>query len=207
VEDTSHIITCPLCDKRKKVRTDYIKTLQYKMINMGTNTTTVRVIIHHLPSWLNQTPALVLQEIAPEASEHLKQAVISQTDIGWDQWFRGRISILWGELYNYDKDHSNIPLYNPSASKWGKSVIEETWKFILESWEIRNTIEHDSDGNPQLRLKEKLCRKIKWIEQQITQPHEYEDISMDELLKLPEANLEIMVDQIAIIWKKSRTQS
>ena len=43
-----------------------------------------------------------MEEIAPEAAEELKKAVKDQNNIGWGQWFQGRISIKWGELYNGD---------------------------------------------------------------------------------------------------------
>jgi hypothetical protein len=75
---------------------------------MGTNTTTIRTITTMLNTWLNETEPPELYEIAPEASEHLKQALIDQQNIGWDQWFRGRISIKWGELYNHDILKPNI---------------------------------------------------------------------------------------------------
>jgi hypothetical protein len=56
------------------------------MINMGTNSTTIRVIITYLRNWLNKESQPILQEIAPDASEFLKSAVVSQNRIGRDQW-------------------------------------------------------------------------------------------------------------------------
>jgi hypothetical protein len=43
-----------------------------------------------------------MEDIAPEASENLRLAVlvVDQNILGWDQWMFGRLSIHWGELFN-----------------------------------------------------------------------------------------------------------
>jgi hypothetical protein len=34
------------------------------------------------------------------------------------------------------------------SQKWGEKIIEITWKFVLNCWNIRNGMEHNSDGDP-----------------------------------------------------------
>jgi hypothetical protein len=72
------------------------------MVKMGRNTTTIRVIITHFSAWLNKQKQPTMEEIVPDASVHLKEAVLGQLDIGLDQWFQGRICRKWGELHNDD---------------------------------------------------------------------------------------------------------
>jgi hypothetical protein len=52
-----------------------------------------------------------IEDIPPEASELLKEAMKTQENIGWYQWFRGRIFIQCRELYNHDIAYPPFPLY------------------------------------------------------------------------------------------------
>jgi hypothetical protein len=67
-----------------------------------------------------------LREIAPDPSEFLKTTVTIQGQIGWDHHFH--------YIFNLQK-------------RWGKQIITETWKFVLNSWQIRNDTEHDNKGD------------------------------------------------------------
>jgi hypothetical protein len=87
------------------------------MIKLGTNSTTIRVISSHVTAWLNHQTSPDMSVIAPDSSEFLLQAVLEQKNIGWDQWFRGRISKKWGELYNNDIKTQNILINHPTALK------------------------------------------------------------------------------------------
>jgi ribonuclease HI len=203
IECTDHIIQCKGCQPRVKGRQEYLKILQNKMIMMGTNSTTIRVIIAHLRAWLEQSEIPEMHEIAPEASEFLKTTVIIQGQIGWDQWMRGRIAIQWGEMYNDDMKHLPFPVYRPSASRWGKQIITETWKFVLLSWTIRNNVEHDNEGEPLKRRKEKLVEQIMWIKSHIKEDKEYplKNIKKEDIMSMPIENIAAMAEQIKIEWK------
>jgi hypothetical protein len=63
------------------------------MIKLGTNLTTMKVLVAYIKAWLKNVEPLCLSDLAPEASHHLREAVDDQNKLGWDQWFRGRISI------------------------------------------------------------------------------------------------------------------
>jgi hypothetical protein len=197
IECENHVLQCAECEIRKQGRIKYLKTIQDTMIKMGTNSTTIRVIITYLRSWLNNEQVPKLQEIAPDASEYLKETVLSQNRIGWENWFKGRISIKWGELYNNDIENPPFPLFRPSANRWGKKLIIDTWNFVLESWQIRNNAEHDKAGDPIKRQKEKLCEQILWTKQQIAQSKNFplNGITEQDLKELPVANLALMAEQ------------
>jgi hypothetical protein len=46
-----------------------------------------------------------------------------------------------------------------------------------------------------------------WIKDQIqTIGHEFAELKMEDLVLLPEMNLEMMVEQITIIWKISKQE-
>jgi hypothetical protein len=87
------------------------------------------------------------------------QAVYEQNLLGWDQWFSGRITIEWGKSFNHDLSiNKNSKVL--SAEKWGKDVLSLTLEFTLNSWFAKNNKEHESETNPQRRIKEKLIEKI-----------------------------------------------
>jgi hypothetical protein len=201
IECNKHIIQCTSCNKREKLRKQYIHNLQTEMIKMGTNSTTIRVISAHLRAWFQETSPPDMNEIAPEASYQLQQAVKEQTSIGWDQWFRGRITRKWGELYNYDIKTPNIIIRRPSALKWGQTINCLNFKFVLEAWHARNENEHDTHGDPILRQKQKICEKIMWEISKIAAGCNQLTMSKEEIMQLPQANLEMLLLQIQMKTK------
>jgi hypothetical protein len=75
IETSEHILQCLGCENRKKASQNYLKNMQITMGKMGTNTTTIRVIITHLSAWLNKQNQPTMEEIAPDASVHLKEVL------------------------------------------------------------------------------------------------------------------------------------
>jgi hypothetical protein len=204
IECQNHILCCKNCQNRQKLRKNYLMKLQNMMITMGTNSTVIRVLLAYINAWLNQTESPIMEDIAPEASDTLRKAVQEQTSIGWDQWFRGRISRTWGELYNSEIQKPNILTYKPSALKWGRSVISETFKFVLDSWNTRNKQEHDTHGDPITRQKEKLCAQILWEQSRLNCTNT-NTMTYEEIIGLPRANIEMMLAQIK--EKKNNTKN
>jgi hypothetical protein len=97
-----------------------------------------------------------LNDMVPDAGIMLQNAYSAQEDIGWNEWFRGRISKKWKDLYEYDLQHTNHNMQHQTPEKWAVQIILLTWKFVLESWSIRNSIEHGLDSDPLLVRKQKL---------------------------------------------------
>jgi hypothetical protein len=102
IECQLHVIRCPKCSSRTKTRKNYIQALRRHLESTNTNLTTIRCIMFYLNAWLCQIAPPEIHEIAPDASNTLIDAINHQNTMGWDQWMYGRLSIHWGELYNYD---------------------------------------------------------------------------------------------------------
>lgn len=139
IECQIHVLRCKECSQRNKTRKNYLVNLKRYLEATRTNTTTIRVLIHYIGSWLNQTECAPIEEIAPEASPTLKMAINHQTKLGWEQWFYGRLSIHWGKMYDYDNTHRTEILRDMNTRsittvKWGKSIIEMGWHFLIETW-------------------------------------------------------------------------
>jgi hypothetical protein len=85
-----------------------------------------------------------------------------------------------------------------TTEQWGIEIVKMGWEFILESWTYRNETEHDSEGDPQNRNKEKLIGKILWKIKNTTVvlPYKYKKIDEESLKKCPIMNLEMLSEQI-----------
>jgi hypothetical protein len=108
-----------------------------------------------------------------------------------------------GELYNNDIQRPNILISTPSALRWGRIIIMETWKYVLESWYwyTRNNHEHDHLGDPIRRQKEMIVEEIVWRTEKIPNKHSHHcvKLSKPDLLPLPMENLLVMNEQIKMI--------
>jgi hypothetical protein len=172
IECQVHVIRYPTCTERKKIRKNYIQALRRHLETTRTNDTTIRCIMFYLNAWLCQIEPPTLQEIAPDASDTLIDAINHQNKLGWDQWMYGRISIHWGELFNYDSKNGKVPSNSTSktsvkSTSWGKTIITITWNFLIELWCSRNEIEHQTNIDSANRKKEKIIEKILWLKSQL----------------------------------------
>jgi hypothetical protein len=185
----------------KKKEKNYILQLESYSQHSGINETTMRVISKYISAWIMQQESPLLSDIAPDASQHLKQAVKDQEKLGWDQWLKGRISIKWGEMVRYDLENKKGTKEGMSAEKWGKDIIVKTWQFVLECWFTRNEFEHDNENNPVLRSKEKLIEHITWAIENIPNDvvHPYKGIDKETMITLPLDNLTMMLEQVRTI--------
>jgi hypothetical protein len=149
-----------------------------------------------------------MRELIPEASNTLKQAVQEQNTIGWEHWFKGRLSMLWGTLYNHDIKTKNHGIRNQTAEKWGKHIVNMNWDFMLEAWTIRIELEHCSEGDPTIKQKERLISKILWTKRKIDQfPSSYlRNITEEQLQDIPLGNLKMVDSQIQTLLRAARKQ-
>jgi Zn finger protein HypA/HybF involved in hydrogenase expression len=208
-EDQSHVLRCPKCPSRKLIQEKFKKDLLKVLINTDTDETITRVISFTINAWLDGRPLPTLQDIAPDASRHLKQAYEFQHTIGWEQLFRGRIDISWGEMFNFKNEQQSTTRINPNkidAETWGSKLIDTIWAFVLESWFARNEVEHNLNNKGTEISKKKLIEQITWLKAKIhpLNNHPYTHIEACSLMKLPLSNLNIMVDQIINIYEKDR---
>jgi hypothetical protein len=145
-----------------------------------------------------------MEEIAPGASVHLIEAVEDQKRIGWGQWFRGRISKKWGELYNSDIESGNVKIQRPTALRWGEKIVLETMNFIVELWLARNKREHDSNLDPVTRKNDKLIENILNEREKLTEHNQsvWSEITTHKLKTLRQDNLRMILEQIKMLTNK-----
>jgi ribonuclease HI len=207
VEDQSHVLRCTKCPERAKIRDKFKKDLLRLLVNTNTDTAITRILTATINAWLNQVPIPSVESVVPDASEALKQAIQFQNQIGWENIFKGRLDIAWGEMYNHQHTtETTSDTRKLVAESWGTKIITLFWDFVLEMWLARNEIEHNLDSKHVDIHKRKLVEHISWIKQKIDEKvvHPYKNTSDAELQALPTNNLKIMLDQIQNIYHKHR---
>ena len=142
IETCDHVIRCPDVENRslwydmlEKMREFFHKSKTPPGIELS--------IIAGLQAWyMDQNPPAI-EEIVPRASYNLRQAYEEQNRIGWRHFLRGRISLLWAHLINFEIDMSrqnrqqNKFRYQ-TAESWAKKLFLIQWAYILQMWEVRN---------------------------------------------------------------------
>jgi hypothetical protein len=91
-----------------------------------------------------------------------------------------------------------------TSDKWGKTVLNITWQYVIESWIIRNENEHEINGNQTYRQKEKAIEKLLWLKSKIPNDmlHTYVNLDQKSLEKQPVNNINMIIEQISVIIEK-----
>jgi hypothetical protein len=205
LEDQSHVLCCPHCPVRTKIRERFKQDLLRLLVNTNTHETTIRVLTYTINTWLNMNTIPQFPELAPDGSDTLRSAYMFQHEIGWEQFFKGRLHIAWGEMHNHTQHHvsQNHPM---DAETWGSKIISLMWKFVLEMWFARNETEHNLDNAGTTIKKRKLVERISWIKTKMDPKltHPYKETTHTSLFELPPPNLEMIIDQLQTIYHKHR---
>jgi hypothetical protein len=211
IETTKHIMQCKCCDKRTELQKNFIKKLEEEMRDMRTNDTIIRIIKQYVLAWLDGSRTPNLRNLCDNPSLTLIQAVSHQTQLGWDQFFCGRISENWGKMYEYEVEMVTENMDRRfNAEAWGKKMVALAHRFVLDAWNIRNEREYqDEDPESDTTVKKKLIRKIIWTIAQIGDnvQHPYSQENSEKLNNLPMNNLEIMDDQVTSILKTTKIRT
>jgi hypothetical protein len=182
IETQDHVLCCP-CPKREILRMKYLSNLRVLLLHFKTNADLITVLLYYLEHWLTGNLPVPVQQLLPNPSMALIQAVEVQHSIGWGHFFKGRISIQWAYLFNFTVQQP-MHIVTPLVDKWGKSILKLSMEFALTAWEIRNDLEHDFDGAV-FAKKQKLVAKILWFISQIPplMIPEYSDLILEDLIR------------------------
>jgi hypothetical protein len=199
VEDEDHIIRCYSC-KRKNLRTEWLAEIKTFLSQDHTPPSIKDVIYNKLHSWLEP----IIDNENYEEYTDIQKAIKQQDDIGWRHFIRGRLTIEWGNLINSHLESNNIKPYN--AEKWGATLLEINWKYILKIWRQRCEDVHGITKVDTDRLKkEKLIQEIKHIQstniELLTKNSEWIHEDIEELSKLDIAALEAWLYGAQILMK------
>ena len=82
------------------------------------------------------------------------KAIYSQYAIGWDNFFRGKISQEWLLLYDDSRTNKHDTQRYSAQYIWGANIVEITLRQMIKLWEIQNKQVHGTtDGERQQIMK------------------------------------------------------
>ena len=144
-ESTDHVFQCPT-ELQTAANSIFIQEIKDYFQESETPISVTTCIIYGIESWYNDVEPTNIINIVPNASALLCQAFMDQTTIGWRHMVRGRLAKSWETVINHAIDNrvkqagSKINKKRiTSASVWGKKLISLIWKYVGQTWEIRNT--------------------------------------------------------------------
>jgi len=133
-ETMEHLFCCPSAPA-VATRTDAIRTLGSTLKTISTPEVLSAGIISliHPPAIANLDPAR--ETIATQ------EVVEAQSELGWDQLFRGRLSTAWRTAY-LRTIPSTTKRRESVAATWVKKLIIALWDYSFTIWQARNDMVH-----------------------------------------------------------------
>jgi hypothetical protein len=158
VEDEDHIIRC-LTQGRQKIRTEWLTALKEFLSSSHTLAPNKTSILTNMTRWMEPTMATNSSYKSKIDREATKRAELLQHRIGWRQFIRGRTPIQWDNIISTHLDQQGIK--SISAERWGATLIEINWRFVLSMWALRNDVQHGKDSIDKTKSKkQKLIEEL-----------------------------------------------
>jgi hypothetical protein len=170
-ESNSHISSCNN-PRRKKLRNQMFSTLRKSMEKQETHIHVQKIIMQGLTAAIKQKKGTVEEaDLSFQPSGIIKQALKEQNEIGWINFYKGRMSIKWEQVqrnhYNKQKKKQSDPHI------WATTIITSMWQGFLQMWEDRNNDQHGRDQNKaDVKERDTLLRKLKhlYVQKDILDP-------------------------------------
>jgi hypothetical protein len=166
-----------------------------------------KIICASMDSWLDRRPVVAPLQTGPEEPIQcqLRSAFHAQSQIGWDQFFRGRIAKTWifpiGTYYKHRQPGASF-----TPEQWMQNAITELWKFSITLWKQQNTEYHGTDLTISLEhwQKESALEAEHLYQETIgkvspTDSHVLHSTCVDEILKWTQEHLDAYLASADII--------
>ena len=129
-----------------------IRSIARWMKKAGTHKPLIPILIKAMTNWLANGKLTIKWKFAQdEDHEGITQALTEQQQIGWHNFFKGRISKTWTEIqqreYSRQSQHridtNDVPLpKHYSGNWWAANLIKQVVFMSLNLWQIRNDALH-----------------------------------------------------------------
>jgi hypothetical protein len=162
-EDWRHVMTCKSLDGSlhrsdswEKVKKDMeiwqLRNDFWTAVQKG-----LKLYIYHPLRWVKEDPHNPTpQPLSPfphgvnQPRNLLKQAYRAQSNIGWDNFTKGRITRNWQNYINHHLQNKNIKL---PKDKWAAKLIIALWEHLRQVWNLRNGVYHAENNGRVSRYK------------------------------------------------------
>lgn len=136
-KDVHHIITCRSVAACKAWR-DETQTLQDTLESIDTFPAITNEIVRQVQHW-HSFP--MQQPLEPHTDDdwELQRCISHQNRIGWENFLKGRILVLWARCQQHYFDRIQSPR---SGHTWARKMIKATWTLIWRLWDCCNFGKH-----------------------------------------------------------------
>jgi hypothetical protein len=144
-EDFTHMLTC-VEPRALKFRYDATIPLRKVLSDAGDGGS---ALLRALKAWtLNPFAPLTLNptDAAISIQGSIDRAMESQTQIGWPNFFRGFLSLDWGQVYS-NTDTTPLDVRRQQSEKTLAAVIMAAQDYTLAIWRSRNAVLHESGSD------------------------------------------------------------
>ena len=131
-ETAQHFLRCEKINSTAET-SRVLKSLQKWFINANTNQVLTTALMHCIREWLqfgNQPNTNGLNISNERNSQTIMQAIAAQSEIRWDQFFKGPIALQWGDIqqqhYDYERSQTshNLKKYH-DRQWWTANIIKQ----------------------------------------------------------------------------------
>ena len=135
----------------------------------------------------------------------LFQTMSEQSEIGWDQFLKGRITVQWKHIMRVRrKTAPKTEFIAKDADVWSAKVSTLMLNYLLQLWTHRNALVHGTtrQERQQVRRRKAISRVVQVYQRKpklrSTDDSRYFRIKLGERLQQPTPNLEAWVNQVEI---------
>lgn len=146
---------CPYCGEKETVdhlfrcNSELVKekwdksigTIKAKAIKIKTKITIINSIVEHLNKWRDNVKKSKTQPMINRYNKRKKEnkAARKQKEIGWRQFFFGKIAKDWGDL---QQEHYKRQRKKKTRKQWTVKMIKIIWEQTQRYWNVRCKFAH-----------------------------------------------------------------
>ena len=157
-ETSEHLLRCNHIS-RVEWRRKLVKDLRRTLKDKNTGYAVMETMASAVTEWLDTGEVGV--QLYPQS---FRTVLLSQTDIGWQHLFNGKLSNLWFPMYESSRTNGTQGEDRKTESYvWGASIVEVFLRGHIQLWETRNREVHGDKHTTDTRQKLETFHRRKAI--------------------------------------------
>ena len=150
VETAQHFLRCKVL-RNAHITERCCDSLHRWFGKQKTHKTLQHILLLAVRNWMHKVDVLPSRLEVPQELEDwgIHEALEDQKQIGWHNFFKGRISRKFGDIqmsaYNADTTLASVPAHY-SSTWWTAGLIKELIYMSLHMWQHRNKFLHDTES-------------------------------------------------------------
>ena len=137
-----------------------LRTVRKAMEKSETNIQAQEIILHGIKAAVTQgTDKIDEAQLSFRPSGIIRRAFQEQNEIGWTNFYKGRISTKWEQVQQSHYNRSKPK--KADTNQWATAIISAMWQGFLLMWEDRNDDQHGRDSiEIAVKERELLLQKV-----------------------------------------------